>query len=174
MDLRDCFDCVQAIEFEGATVEAFGEVAVAREVLLLDLEIGRSAVAVIHVVGLIGRRADIESIVWISRVPLRHMELSLLLIPSILRVRLHSLSFQILTNDLTLDQPLRPLEIPKRADNLRIGRHDILLKIHPLSPGIILHPRRAILLIAGIVQTALGCLGEGIFPRVVHPILFIT
>lgn len=65
MNLRDSLDRVQAVELKRAAVEAFCEVAVAREVLLLDLETSRSAVAVVHVVGLVGRRANVETVVWI-------------------------------------------------------------------------------------------------------------
>lgn len=174
VNLRDCFDCIEAVEFEGAAVEAFGKIAIAREIFLLDLEISWPAVSVIHVVGLIGRRTDIESVVWIGRVSLRHMELSLLLIARVLRVRLNALFLKILTNNLALNQLFSSLEIPKRTHNLRIRRHDILLKIHPLRPNIILHPRGPILLIGGIVQTTPGRLGEGTLCGVIHAILFIT
>ena len=123
---------------------------------------------------MIGRRADVQAVVWIGRVPIRHMELSLLLVPSVLGIGLHAISLKVLANDLALDQLLRPLEIPKRAHNLRISGHHIPLKIYLLGPGVILHPRRAVFLVGGIVEAALGCLGEGIFSRVAHAILFIT
>lgn len=43
MHLTDSLYGVEPIELEGAPIECFCEVAVAREVLLLDLEICRAA-----------------------------------------------------------------------------------------------------------------------------------
>lgn len=42
VNLADCLDCVETVELEGASVEGRGEVVVAGEILLLDLEISRT------------------------------------------------------------------------------------------------------------------------------------
>jgi hypothetical protein len=58
MNLRNCFYCVEAVELKSATIEGLGEVTVAGEVFLLDFELRRQAVSVVHVVGAIGRWAN--------------------------------------------------------------------------------------------------------------------
>lgn len=63
--LGDCLDGVEAIELEGAAIEGFGEVVVAGEVFLLNLELRRPTVSVIHVVGAVNCRAHVESMLWV-------------------------------------------------------------------------------------------------------------
>ena len=62
MNAADRFDGVEAVELESASVEGLGEVAVAGEVLLLDLEISRPARPVVHVVCVVHRVADVQAV----------------------------------------------------------------------------------------------------------------
>ena len=62
VNAADRFDGVEAVELESASVEGLGEVAVAGEVLLLDLEISRPARPVVHVVCVVHRVADVQAV----------------------------------------------------------------------------------------------------------------
>lgn len=84
MHLGYGFDGVEPVELEGAAVEGLGEVAVAREVFLLDLELSRPAVSVVHVVRPVVRRAHVQAVLRILRIPVRHVELRLFLVPRVL------------------------------------------------------------------------------------------
>lgn len=81
--LRYGLDGVEAVELEGAAVEGRGEVVVAGEVFLLDLELCRPAVSIVHVVGAVNRRAHVESVLGVLRIPVRHVEFRLFLVPGV-------------------------------------------------------------------------------------------
>lgn len=83
MHLRDGLDGVEAIELEGAAVEGLGEVVVAREIFLLDLELRWPAGSVVHVVGAVDRGAHVESVLGVLRVPVCHVEFRLFLVPAV-------------------------------------------------------------------------------------------
>lgn len=65
MNLGHCLHCVKTVELEVASIEVLREVAIAREVFLLDLELRWPAAAVVHVVGTVNRRAYVQSMLWI-------------------------------------------------------------------------------------------------------------
>ncbi len=54
MNTWDCLDCVEPIELVSASVEMRGEVTVAWEILLLDLELCGSTASIVHIVGPVG------------------------------------------------------------------------------------------------------------------------
>ena len=65
MHSADSLNSVEPIELESPSVESFGEVAVAGEILLLDLEFSRFATAVIHVVCVVNRISNVQSVLGI-------------------------------------------------------------------------------------------------------------
>lgn len=76
--------CVEAVELEGTPVEGSAEVTVHREVFLLDLEVGRLAGPVVHVVCVVDRVAHVDPVAGVLGVASLHMELRGLLVFGIL------------------------------------------------------------------------------------------
>ena len=165
------FDSIESIELEIPTIEIFSEITIAREVFLLDLEISWSTAAVIHVIGPVNSRPDIETGLRVNWVSLGDMELRLFLIAWVLRMCIHSLLFESLSYDLALDEPLRSFEVGECPYDFRISGHYIFLEIDVFRSQIVLHPRWSVFLVGGVVETALGCLCEGTLS---WHLLFIT
>jgi uncharacterized membrane protein len=80
MNCGHSLDSIETIKLEISAIEGFRKVAVAWEVFLLNLKLRRLAVTVVHIVGLVGSRANIQSVIGVLRVSISHMELCLLLI----------------------------------------------------------------------------------------------
>ena len=87
------FDCIEAIEFEGTTIEGSAEVAVAGEVFFLDFKIGWFTAAVVHIVCMVDGISDIQAMLWIVRVPFTHMKLCGFLEFAVLSLRIDSFFF---------------------------------------------------------------------------------
>jgi nicotinate-nucleotide pyrophosphorylase len=111
MDRRHRLHRIQPIEFEVSAIESFREVAVAWEVFLLDLELRRRVITVVHIVGSVDSRANVQAMGGVLGISISHMELCLLLIAGVLRVRVDSFLFQSLPNYLTLDEFFSPFEV---------------------------------------------------------------
>lgn len=165
MHLRDSLDRIEPIKFEISAIEGLREIAVAREVFLLDLEIRGSAAAVIHVIGPVDSRADIESGLRVLRVALSDVEFRLFLIARVFRMRLHPLALQSLSDDLALDQFFSALEVRERAHDFGVGGDRIFPEVDVLGTQVVLHPRRTVLLVGCVVETALSGLCEGALSR---------
>lgn len=68
------------------------------------------------------------------------MELCLLLIAGVLRVRIHSFLFQSLPNYLAFDEFFSSLEVIHGGHDLGVGGHLILLRIGEFRPHAVLGP----------------------------------
>lgn len=165
MHLRHSFDSIEPIKFEISTIERLREIAVAREILLLDLEISGPTATVIHVIGSVYSRTNIEPGLRVFRVALSHVEFRLFLIARVLRMGIHPLALKSLPYDLTLDQFFSAFEVSKRAHYLGVGGDYIFLEVDVLGPQIVLHPRRTVLLVGRVVETALSGFCEGALSR---------
>lgn len=165
VNLRHCFHCIETVELKISTIEGLSEVTIAWEVFLLNLEFSWSAAAIVHVVCTVNSRSDVESMLRVFSVSIGHMELSLFLVARILRMRIHAFLLESLADDLAFDQLLSSFKISECTYDFRVSGHYVFFEIDFFRSDIILNPRRAVLLVSGIVETALGSLGEGGFSR---------
>jgi hypothetical protein len=163
--LRHSLHSVESVELVVAPIEGLREIAIAGEVFLLDLEVGWPAAAVVHVVGAVDRGPHVHAVLWVLRVAIGHVELRLLLIAGVLGVGIDAFAFESLPDDLALDELLSPFEVAECTHDFGVCWHDVLLEVDLLGTQVVLHPRRAVLLVGGVVQTALGGLGKGSFSR---------
>ena len=168
MNSAYCFYCVQAVEFEGTSVEGSCEVAVAGVVFLLDLEVCWFSWAVVHVVGVIDRVSNIESMSGVVRIASFGMELGSFLIPGVLGIRVDSFFIESLFDDFIFDQSLCSFEILHGSYDFWVGGNGIFFEVGEFWSLIALHPRCSILLVAGVVKCTLGGSGEGVFPWFIH------
>lgn len=106
MHIRNCLDCVQTIEFETTTSKSFCKGAIAREIIILDLDLCWWVLAIVHVVGTIDGRANIKTISRVSITLFFGMECSLLLVSNVVTIWVNAFLLKFLFDHFTLDQPL--------------------------------------------------------------------
>ena len=107
MDIGDSFDSVKSIELEIASAKTFRKTVVRRVVLVLQLELLRLAAPVVHVVRPVNSRPHVYPLlrVFVTAAVL-NVELRLLCVLAVLRVRVDPLLLQLLLNYFTLYQSL--------------------------------------------------------------------
>ena len=152
MDSADCFNGVQSIEFEGSSVECPCEVAVAGVVLLLDLEVGGLARAVVHGVGVIDGVADVESVGGVVGVACFCVELVGFLVPCVFGIGVDSFLIKSFLDNFASDQPFGSFEILHGANNFRISGDGIFFEIGLLGSLVALDPGSAVLLVGGVIK----------------------
>ena len=115
MHLADGFDGVEPVELEWPSVEAFAEIVVAGEVLLLDLKICWFAAPIVHVVGVVNGVAHVQAMLRVIGVAFADMELSGFLELIVLGVGIDSFPLEVLPDDFALDESFCPSEILEGA-----------------------------------------------------------
>ncbi len=162
MHLAHRLHSIQPVELERTPIKSFREVAVAREVLLLDFEVCRPAGTVVHIVSVIHRIPNVQALLRILGITFADVKLSSLLEASVLRIGINSFSLEGFFDDFAFDQLLSPSVVLHGADDFRICGDGVLLDVGVLWALIILNPRGSVLLVGGVVEGALGGSGEGV------------
>lgn len=173
MNHWNSFDRIESVKLEVPSVECFGESAVAREIFLLNLKLGRPAGSIVHVVCSIDRGSYIQAVLWVFIAFLCNMKLCFLLISRVFKVRVNSFTLKLFLNNFAFDEPLSLFEVIHGFDDLGVGWYFGFFQIDRFCANTILHPWGSILVIGSIIETIFGIASKGAAGLIVGHDLFL-
>jgi hypothetical protein len=114
------------------------------------------------------RVANVQSVTGVLRIALADMELRCLLEPCVLGMGVYSLSLENVLDYFAFYESFCLPVVLERANYFVVGGNGVLLEVGVLRSLVVLNPGRAVLLVASVVQGALGSPGKGVVSRLVH------